>query len=177
MSTQTQTQNLEAVDVDHSPTRVSSLAAVAAALIAALTSAPFAVLAVPLGFGGLAILASGLFGEPSRARVTLGAAGLFLSVLVAGGFGTPAEVLLISMIGTLLAWDLGQHAIGLGEQVGSHSKTQRNEIVHASLSAMVAAISAAIGYLVFATAGGGRPVSALILLLVAVVFFAWALRT
>ncbi|WP_207592662.1 DUF7519 family protein [Halomontanus rarus] len=173
----TQTQNLEAVDVDHSPTRVSSLAAVAAALIAAVTSAPFAVLAVPLGFGGLAILASGLFGEPSRARVTLGAAGLFLSVLVAGGFGTPAEVLLISMIGTLLAWDLGQHAIGLGEQVGSHSQTQRNEIVHASLSAMVATISAAIGYLVFATAGGGRPVSALILLLVAVVFLAWALRT
>lgn len=170
-------QSVEGVGVDHSPTRTSSMAAVGAALIAALTSAPFAVLAVPLGFGGLAILASGLFGETSRARVTLGTGGLFLSVLVAGGFGTPAEVLLVSMIGTLLAWDLGQHAIGLGEQVGSHSRTRRNEIVHASMSAMVATVSAAIGYVVFATAGGGRPVSALVLLLFAVVFFAWALRT
>lgn len=182
MSTNTAGDGLEAeefsgVDVDHSPTTVSTYAAIGAGVVAALTSAPFALLALPLGLGGIAILASGLLGEASRTRVTFGAAGLFLSVLVAGGFGTPVEFLLVSMIGTVLAWDYGQNAISLGEQIGRHSDTQRNEIVHASMSAIVATVAAGLGYAVFMVAGGGRPVSALLMLVAAVVFFAWALRT
>lgn len=183
MSTETPQQTLDAemeqqtTEVDHSPTKLSSYAAIGAALVAALTSAPFALLALPLGFGGVAIIAAGLVSTESRSYVTFGTAGLFLSVLIAGGFGTPAEFLLASTIATVLAWDLGQNAISLGEQIGRHSETSRNEIVHGAASAIVASLAAVIGYAVFMVAGGGRPVAGLGMLVAAIVFFAWAMRT
>lgn len=168
---------LSVVEIDHSPTVASSGAAVAAGTIAALASAPFALLALPLGFGGIAILAAGLFVSESRTMVSIGTVGLFLSVIVAGGFGTPVEFLLIGMAGTLVAWDLGQHAIDLGEQIGRQSKTTRNEAIHASISVLVAVLAASIGYAVYYSAGGGRPVAALTAVLVGVVLLLWAIRT
>lgn len=165
------------VDVDHSPARASSIAAVVAALLAALTSAPFAVLALPLGFGGVVILAAGLFVEEERSWVTFGAAGLFLSVLISGIDGTPVELLLVSAAATAIAWDVGQHAIGLGEQLGRHTRTWRNEALHASASTVVAMLAAALGYGIYSTVGGANPVGAVTMLSVAIVFLVWAIRT
>lgn len=168
---------LTVVEIDHSPTVASSAGAVAAGMIAALASAPFALLALPLGFGGIAILAYGLFGSADRTTVSIGTVGLFLSVIVAGGFGTPLEFLLLGMAATMVAWDLGQNAIGLGEQVGRHSKTTRSEAIHASISVLVAMLAAVVGYVVYHSAGGGRPVAALTAVLVGVVLLLWAIRS
>ena len=177
MSTEVDDEPLATVDIDHRPTRASSIAAVLAAVIAALTSAPFAILAAPVGFGGAVIIAAGLFaGDGNRAWVTIGAVGLFLSVLIAGGFGTPPELLLLSMAATILAWNFGQNAIGLGDQLGRHSKTRRNEIVHASVSVIVAIIVAGFGYLIYAAAAGGQPLAALGMMLVGAVVLIWAIR-
>lgn len=171
------TDDLTTVDVDHSPTKASSYAAVIAGFFAAVTSAPFSLLTVPLGFGGVAIMAGGLFVRKNRSWVTFGAAGLLLSVLISGLFGTPGEMLLISAAGTVLAWDLGQHAISLGDQIGRHSKTWRNEALHGSATAIVAMLSAAFGYVVYSSAGGGQPVAAVIMLSLGIVFLVWAIRT
>ncbi|WP_459190695.1 DUF7519 family protein [Halosimplex sp. J119] len=165
------------VTVDHSPTRVSSIAAVGAAVIAGLTSAPFALYALPLGFGGIAVLASGLFMGSSRLRVTMGAAGLFLSVLIAGLFGTGPEILLVSAAATILAWNFGQNAISLGEQIGSSSRTRRNEIIHASAATIVAMVATGVGYGVYLIGSGGRPMAAVGMLSLALVFLIWAIRT
>ena len=171
------TEELTRIEIDNRPTVISSWAAVGAAVLAALTSGLFAFLALPLSAGGVGMIAGGLFYAHNRSWVTIGTASLFLGVLVAGGFGAPIELLLISMIGTLLAWDFGQHSISLGRQVGRHSTTRRNEIIHCGASTMVACVAAAIGLAVFLTAGGGRPVAALSMLLLGFLFLLWAIRT
>lgn len=166
------------VEVDHAPTRASSYAAIGAGLVAALLTAPFALLAAPVGFGGVGILAAGLLRGGNRAWVSLGAAGLFFSVIIAGGFNAVGpELLLVAAAATLLAWNLGLNAISLGEQIGRHSRTRRNEIVHGAAATIVAALAAAVGYAAFVSVGGGRPVAALSLLLFGAVFLAWAIRT
>lgn len=178
MSTQNASEEPTTVEVDHAPTRASSYAAVGAGIVAALTSAPFALLALPLGIGGIGILAAGLFrGEGNRAWVTIGAVGLFLSVLVAGGFGVPPELLLVSAAAAVLSWNFGLNAIGLGEQIGRTSRTRRNEVIHGAVATVVAAVAAGFGYAVFGLAGGGQPVGALTMLLFAAVFLLWAIRT
>jgi hypothetical protein len=167
----------DAVAIDHAPTRQSSIAAVAAGVLAALATVPFALLALPVAFGGITILAAGLFVRPSRPMVSIGTAGLFLSVLVAGGFGAPVEFLLFGGAATVIAWDLGGYAIDLGEQVGRHGDTARNETIHASISVVVALAAAAVGYAVSLVAGGGRPMAAVATLLFGIVFLVWAVRT
>ena len=178
MSTQTNTEDgVETVEVDHSPARASSIAAVGAALVAALTSAPFSILALPVGFGGVAIVAGGLFLKGNRSWVTIGSAGLFLSALISGGFGTPIEILIVSMAATLLAWNLGQHAIGLGEQLGRNVETSRNEAIHGSAALIVSLLAAGLGYLVYSSVSGGKPVAALGVVLLGTVFLVWTIRT
>jgi len=172
----TESEEVTTVTVDHSPTRFSSIAAVVAAVIAGVTSAPFALYAIPLGLGGIAVLASGLFMGANRLRVTMGAAGLFLSVLIAGLFGTGPEILLVSGAATVLAWNFGQNAISLGEQIGASSRTRRNEIIHASAATIVAMVGAGVGYGVYVIGSGGRPVAAVGMLALALVFMIWAIR-
>lgn len=165
------------VDVDHSPARASSYAAVVAALLSALTSAPFAVLALPLGLGGVVLVAAGLFGSKNRSYVSFGAAGLFLSTIVSGVDGTPVELLLVSAAMAALAWDVGQNAISVGDQLGRHTTTWRIEAVHASATTVVALLAAAVGYGVSIAASGGQPAAAVGMLSLGLVFLLWAIRT
>jgi hypothetical protein len=167
----------EPIHIDHSPTTVSTYAAIGAAVVAGLTSAPFNILALPLGIAGITAIAAGLLVTESRTWVTLGTGSLFLCVLVSGGFGTPVEFLLVSTVATVLAWDLGQHAIGLGDQIGSHSRTRRNEIIHGAFSTIVGVVATIFGYGFYVVAGGGQSIAALSMLLVAIVFLIWAIRT
>lgn len=167
----------EPIEVDHSPTKVSTVAAIAAAIVATLTSAPFALLALPLGLAGTGAIAAGLLLAEDRTWVTIGTGALFLSVLVSGGFGTPVELMLVSTIATVLAWDVGHNAISLGRQMGRHSRTRRNEVIHGATSTVVAMVAAAFGYGVYAVAGGGHPVAALATLLLGLVLLIWAIRT
>jgi len=165
------------VDVDHSPAKASSYAAVVAALLAGLTSAPFSVVALPLGLGGVVIVAAGLFYTEKRSHLTFGAAGLFLSVLASGIQGTQVELLLVSAVLTSLAWGVGQNAMSIGAQLGRHSETWRIEAMHASVVTVVTMMAAAVGYGVFGVASGGQPVAAVGMLSVGIVLLLWAIRT
>ncbi|MCU4743980.1 hypothetical protein OB955_15120 [Halobacteria archaeon AArc-m2/3/4] len=164
------------VTVDRSPAKVSATGATIAGAVAALTTAPFALLALPLGLGGVAMIAGGLWATTSRRLVSLGTASLFLGVLVAGGFGTPVEFLLIATIGVGMAWDLGHNAIGLGEQMGRHSKTRRSEVIHAGATLIVVLAASVIGYSAYLVGGGGHPVAALAGMSLGLVFMIWAIR-
>lgn len=160
-------------EVDHRPARLSAGLAVGAAglTVAAsgtLTAAPFAVAGVLLV--GLGVL----WGR--RAGVTLGALLAFGGVVVAGVGGAPPEALLVGTAGAVLAWDLGEHAVNVGEQLGRGASTRTGELVHAANSTIVAVGGVAAGYGLFLVGAGGQPVSALVVLLAAALAIAAALR-
>lgn len=174
---QHETEEITGVEIDTGPTTTSSMAAIGAAIVAAFTSAPFALITLPLGIGAIGMIAWSLLRGGSRKLVSLGTASLFISILISGGFGAPLEFLLLSTIATVLAWDIGQNAIGLGEQMGRRAETRRNEITHAAASTFVAFAAGGLGYLIYFTSSGGHPVSALALVLLGVVLLVWAIRT
>jgi hypothetical protein len=109
--------------------------------------------------------------------VTLGAVGLFGGVLLAGAQGGGPEALVLGLLGTVVAWDVGEHAVGLGEQLGREATTTRSELVHAAASLAVGAAGATLGYGVFLVAAGGQPTTALVFLLIGVVALAAAVRS
>ena len=161
--------------VDRAPTRLGSRVAVVlvafVVLCAALTSWPgLAVAAV----GAVAFGAGAIRG--SRRWTSIGALGLGVGLLVGGATGGGVGPLLLGMIGTVVAWDVGEHAISLGEQLGTESPTVRNEFVHIATSIGVGMGGGAVGFVVFRAATGGRPTAALAMLLFAVVVLLTALR-
>jgi len=167
----------EPVELEFEPTRVSSVVAMTAGVLAALTTVPYGGFAVPFGIAGLAFLATGLFGSGSRRWVSLGVANLFMGVIVAGGFGaaTPPTVL-AATVATLIAWDVGQHAITVGEQFGRTAPTRRGEVVHAASTTIVGVLSAGIAYGVYVFGTSGQPTLAVVLLFLGAVLLVWALR-
>lgn len=130
--------------------------------------------AVAVGGVGLLALVLGLRMGSMRA-VSLGAVGLFAGVLVAGAVGVPAELLLVSVAASVVAWDVAAQAISIGEQVGRAADTARAELVHAAGSALVATAAVGAAYVVFRVLPGGS-VLALALLLLGGVLIASVLR-
>jgi hypothetical protein len=136
-------------ELDDRPTVVgSALALLVGTVAVGATLAGGSVALVSLA--GLVTLAAGLR-RGERRVVTLGAAVLFGGVLLAGVFGAPPEPTLVAAAATVVAWDAGEHAVGLGRQVGRHAETGRAELVHAAGSALVASTAAAAAYLAFRT--------------------------
>jgi hypothetical protein len=112
----------------------------------------------------------------SRRLVTLGGAALFAGVVLAGVQGAPPESLLLSTLGAVLAWDVADHAIGVGEHLGREADTRRVELVHAATSLLVGVFGAGVCFATYVVAAGGQPVSALVLLLLGAVALVAALR-
>jgi hypothetical protein len=144
----------------------TALVGIGLAAVAGLPFAALALVAVAIGLlrGGRSWLARG---------AVLGTVG----VLVAGVRGGAPEPLLVGLLGTVLAWDVGEHAIGLGEQLGREATTVRVEVVHAAASLAVGAGATTLGYGVYLGATGGQPVAALVFLVVGVVSLVAALRS
>jgi len=166
------------VDVDRSPARLSSSLATVAAGVAVTTSAPLSAFGLPLGVGGFAVFVVALFVNGSRALLWLGTVGIFAGALVTGATAAaPSGLLLTSVAAMVVAWDVGQNAIGVGEQLGRNAPTWRVELVHAAASTAVAALVAGVAYAVFLAGTGGQPVLALLLLLGAGLLLTWALRS
>lgn len=137
-----------------------------AALVAWLASGLYALPALAVGVAGVALVGVGV-GRGTRWAVTFGAAMLFAGVLVAGVFGTPAMVLLLATVATVLAWDAGGTAIDVGKQLGREADTIRVQLVHIGSTALVGGLTAGIGYGIYLTVATGQPLTALVLLLVA----------
>jgi len=161
--------------VDRSPTRTSGRIAILAGVAGALALGVGSLPALALGAAGVAVLAAGV-ARGERRWVSTGGAGLFLAALIAGADGAPVGLTLFAAGLAVLAWDAGGNAIELGEQVGRDASTRSAELAHLSGTVTVAAVAGGLGYAMFATAGGGRPVTALFLLSFAAVLLASGLR-
>jgi len=138
-----------------------------------------AIAGVPSGLAagavGTLVLAAGVVAG-SRRLLDYAAIGLFLAVVFSGVGGARPAPLLVSMVAAVVAWDAGEQAINVGEQLGRDARTRRAEVVHVASTTIVGMGGAALGYGVYRLAGGGRPASALVVLLLGAVLITWALR-
>lgn len=130
---------------------------------------------LPFAAVGLLLVAVGLL-RGSRSWLSRGTVVAATGVIVAGARGAPPEPLLVGLLGTILAWDVGEHAVGLGEQLGREAETTRVEVAHAAASLTVGAGATVLGYGVYLGATGGQPVAALVFLLIGVTALVAALR-
>lgn len=131
------------------------------------------------GLLGIAVLALGLAGAlPGRERtlVTVGTGLVLLGTFVSGivnGAGTWA--LLASMAATVLAWDLGEQAVNLGEQVGRAATTWEAELTHGAGTLGVGVVGAGLAKFVYDFNVTDVPLAGLAVLLGAAVALAAAL--
>lgn len=162
-------------EIDRSPARLSSTFAVGAMLIAATAIVLVGGVGTFAGLIGALVIATGVV-TGSRRGVTLGSGVLLIGLLSGAVTAAPAELLLPGMMATVLAWDLGEQAINVGEQLGRDADTRRLELAHAAASTVVAVIGGAIGYGIYRVGVGNQPVTALVFLLLAALALASALR-
>lgn len=167
----------EAVEVDHSASRISGVLAVMAAILAMVSVALASVLALIFGLLGAVGVAGGVFGLNSRTGVVVGSGVLFIGVLVAGVMGAPTAVLIAATIATILALDLGQNAVSVGRQLSGDAYTRRGEFVHGAASLVVGVLVAGLAYGIYLVSPTGQPIGALVLLLLAGFFLVWSFRT
>lgn len=167
--------NTGTAGVDRSPTRLSAVLAVAAALVAVLAAGLYSWLTLVLGVVGLFGLVGGVLAG-RQAAVTAGSVGIFVGVVAAGTDGAPALVLLVGAVAAVVAWDSATNAISLGRQLGREAPTARLELVHATTTAAVGGGAVGLTYGLYALVEGGESLTALVLLVLAVVVIASALR-
>ncbi len=153
--------------------------AVVASLVAAAVATLAVVLVAPIGGAivGLATVAltAGLFRRSAR-LLSWGVGIGLVGIAIAGYFGGAIEPLLVGGVALAFAWDLADHGLSVGEQVGREARTRRNVAVHAGTNLLVGGVAVGIAYGVSVAAGGGRPVAALALLLFGGVLLASAFR-
>lgn len=132
------------------------------------------------GMAGLLALVLGLAplrGSGSRGLLKLGTAGVTVSVLAAGLFmSVPLRTLLVCGAATIVAWDAGEHAINVGEQLGRHAETRRLEAAHGAGSLLVGGVAVGAGTVISGVGSSGLPLPALALLLASVLLLTGALH-
>lgn len=131
------------------------------------------------GMVGLVLLAAGVVrvrGGWARYLVMSGTGLLLIGVLLSGVVhGASRPFLLAGAAATVVAWDVGEQGINLGEQVGSRASTWSAELVHAGASALVGAIGIGLAFGVYAVGFERVPLVGLLLLLAGAVTLTVAL--
>ncbi|WP_138006944.1 DUF7519 family protein [Halalkalirubrum salinum] len=175
MSTERPDDELVDGEIDRTPSPRSAIGAVVLAAIATAMLALVSIEGAALAFTGAIVLSVGVrFG-----RLRIVHAGSLLSVgglVTAGVTGATPEPLLVAAVCAVLAWDLAETAIELGDRVGGDASTARFESVHAAMILAVGIASAAVGYGLYAATAGGQPTTAVVLLLFGAVIVVSAFR-
>jgi hypothetical protein len=169
--------------------RLSGVVVAVLGSVTALGAAAFA-LSLIRGLAGLIVTVPGVVGVPllalalvpvygsgSRTLVKAGTGAVFVAVLAAGLFRyVSLQTLLVAGVGTIVAWDLAERAINVGEQLGRVAETRRLEAVHGVGSGLVGSVAVGSGVVVAGVGSSGLPLSALAALLVAVLLLTAALH-
>jgi hypothetical protein len=158
---------MRTVQPDLAPTRTSAaiggVTAASAVLVAATTR-----LELLLGVVSVLVVSQGLL-QGTRSWLAAGVIGLVATTVVA----TLGEIAVLRALGAValsfVAWDCGEYAIGLGETIGRHGSTTKQELRHAGSSIAVGGCSIALGWSVISLSPAGVPVVALVILSVGVV--------
>lgn len=157
-----------------------AVAAGALAGFAAGSPAPAETVRLLPGLLGLAVLTAALVpvrDSGARWLVKAGAGGLFAAVVLAGLFeAAPLTVLLGTAVGAIVAWDSGEHAIGVGEQLGTRASTWRCELPHIAATALVGVVGSVAVVGVRSVANDGLSLPAFVMVFLAVVLLVAALR-
>jgi hypothetical protein len=170
-------EEVELVDVIHGPPRLSQGIALAAMLVGIVLTAPFTALSVLFGISGAVIVAAGILYSHSTGWLTLGTGIALLGAVTAGAYGAvPVEFMLIGVTTLIVAWDVGQHGISLGRQIGRQADTRRAELVHAASTVLVIGVFSALAYLVHLSGLRDRPAPAVAVVIIGIVFMMWLFR-
>ena len=156
-------------ELTHLPTRLASVAAGLAGIVAVATAAVGSVDAIAIAVVGFICLSAGLV-RGTRLAVDVGCLLVFAGVVVSGLGSDSVELTMLGTVAVVIAWDLGQDGIDLGEQLGRETATARLETVHIVSSLFVGLLAATLGYGVYLFAADGQPASAVVLLLLAACF-------
>ncbi|ELZ91914.1 hypothetical protein C440_16419 [Haloferax mucosum ATCC BAA-1512] len=155
-------------EITRRPTRTGTAMSLSAAGFATLSLAFAAEMAAAGALVATVVLAAGLV-RGSR-RVLDAAGGLFFLSLAIGGVSGPGpESLLLAAIASILAWDLGENALSVGDHLGREADTTRLEVVHAATTLVVLTVGAGVVYGIAAVASGGQPIAAVVLLVLGAV--------
>lgn len=153
------------------PRRTGSVIAITSGVLTVVLTGLFAWSSFMMGLIGILCLSAGVLTGRGR-LVSFGAIGLFACVVITGALGAPSLAVLIGAVATVVAWDSGQNAISLGQQLGQKSPARTIELVHTGATALVGAVAISAGYGIFLVARGGESSSAFFFLLLAAVFIA-----
>jgi hypothetical protein len=149
------------------PTRPSALLAVLAGVgsVVVGTSPAGTSALVPLAVGGLGLLllTQGLL-QATRNWLAAGAVVLVGATALAAFTAADPLPALGGVALAFVAWDCGEYAVGLGEQVGRRGATLRQELRNAGANVAVAVVAVGVGWTTLAVAPGGVPVVALVVL-------------
>jgi hypothetical protein len=162
------------MSIDQRPPRLGIALTGGAALLAVGAEA----LAGPAALVGLAGLVSALVGVGWRRRgvLAVGAGLLFGGTLTAGLAGAGIGPVLLATLGSILTWDVGEHALGIGEQLGAAAETRRLVLVHAATSLLVGVGAALLAFLAYAFSIQGQSIAALAVILLGVGVLVMALE-
>ncbi|WP_338727509.1 hypothetical protein [Haladaptatus sp. DJG-WS-42] len=162
-------------DIDRTPSDFGRVLTMGVALVAVLIAAYAGPETVLLALAGVLSIAIGVL-RGRRVAVTIGASVMFVALLLAGVSGLSIPLTLFGVSATVVAWDIGENAIGLGEQLGRHAPTKRAQLVHAKGSFVVATFACVVGYGAYVGAAGTDSLTALVLLLVGALVLTSVLR-
>lgn len=160
---------------DHRPTRLSAVLATVAAVVATVLAGTASGAGMVVGLLGVALVAGGVTAD-SASAVGVGAAVTFGAAMVAGVAGGGEVVVVVTTLGAVLARDLGEQAINLGEQVGRDVPTASGEVGHAAASLAIGLAAAGGVMAVYTLATAGLSSTALVVLSLAAVLLVVALR-
>jgi hypothetical protein len=131
------------------------------------------------GLAGLCLLALGLgplWAGRERLLASAGTGLVVVCVLVSGVvYGADAGTLLGAGVLAVLAWDLAEQAVNLGEQVGREARTAGVEVVHGGATLFVGGAGVVLARRIAAVDADGLPPVVLAGLLVAAFALAAAL--
>ena len=112
----------------------------------------------------------------SRYLVGAGAAFVVIAAFTSGViYGAGRTSLLVATALAVLAWDAGEQAVSLGEQVGRRAETAAVTLVHVGASAVVGVAAVALAGGIYAVNVTGASLFALVLLLGAAIVLSAAL--
>jgi hypothetical protein len=112
-----------------------------------------------------------------RQLLKVGSVLLFFSVLLGGLVSLgPLSTLLVGAVAALLVWDIGENAVGIGEQLGRTAPTTRIEVTHLAASLLVGGVAVVAGLAVSGLGASTLSFPSFVVLVFAVVLFGIALR-
>lgn len=156
----------DATDLDRSPATLSAWIAVWCGVFAWSVTVPYTIQGGVIGVLGVIFVAISLW-QGERLLLSTGSSGLLLAILLAAGDGAPPLLVLAGTAATILAWDIGQHAISLGNQLGSEAETTRAEVAHIASSALVGSGIVVVAYVASTLPTRTQPLISIVFLLLA----------